>query len=199
MASDNEKLQLLINQLQQSSQLAFTQLYDLYSRQLYRNILRLVRDDDIAQELLQDLFLKIWEKRHSINAESSFKSYLYKIAENLVYGHFRKITADKRLKERLIMSSTAFDTFAEETIITKENNELLKNAIESLPPQRRQVYTLCKLEGKSYEEVSLEMGIATSTVRNQIVQANKALREYLKLNDDLLIALIITGLFRHIN
>ncbi|MBD1364652.1 sigma-70 family RNA polymerase sigma factor, partial [Mucilaginibacter sp. ZT4R22] len=118
MASENEH-QLLINQLRQDNQLAFTQLYDLYSHRLYRNILRMVKDDHIAQELLQDLFLKIWEKRHSINAESSFKSYLYKIAENLVYGHFRGMAKDKRLIERLILSSTAFDTYAEEAIITK--------------------------------------------------------------------------------
>ncbi|RKR84631.1 RNA polymerase sigma factor (sigma-70 family) [Mucilaginibacter gracilis] len=108
MVADNEKLNLLIQQLQKGSEFAFTSIYDFYSHQLYRNLLRLVKDEEIAQELLQDLFLKIWENRHNIKLDTSFKSYLYKIAENLVYGHFRKMAKDKRLIESLVLSSTAF-------------------------------------------------------------------------------------------
>jgi len=198
MNSDNENLKLLILQLQQGSDQAFTLLYDKYSKQLYRNILRLTKDENIAEELLQDLFLKIWESRENINPEKSFKSFLYKVAENLVYAHFRKIAKDNRLIAKLVIAYVDVDINAEDVIISKENQNLLNKAIENLPPQRKQVYMLCKLEGKTYEEVSNELGISTSTIRNQIVKANKAVRQYFISNQDIAIIVITAHLLRHL-
>jgi len=154
MTSDKENLTLLLQQLQQGSEQAFTLLYDQYSKQIYRNILRLVKDQDIAQELLQDLFLKVWERREAIQVEGSFKSFLYKVSENLVYKHFRKIAQDNRLVEKLITSSAHLDTNIEDLIVSRETHDLLKKAIDNLSPQRKQIYIACKLEGKSHEEVS---------------------------------------------
>jgi RNA polymerase sigma-70 factor (ECF subfamily) len=195
MNSDNENLKFLIHQLNQGSEQAFTLLYDKYSKQLYRNILRLVKDEDIAQELLQDLFLKIWVNRWNINPDKSFKSYLYKIAENLVYTYFGKIAKDNRLIAKLVISYVDFDNNAEEAIIYQENHDLLKKAITSLSPQRKQVFTLCKLEGRSYEEVSKELGISASTIRDHIVKANKAVKQYFLLNQDVAVLFIISQVF----
>jgi len=195
MTSDNENLTFLIQQLQQGSEHAFTMLYDKYSKQLYRNIVRLVKDEDTARELLQDLFLKIWENRWNINPDKSFKSYLYKIAENLIYAHFGKIAKDNRLIAKLVSSYVDFDTNAEDAIIRQENHDLLKKAITSLSPQRKQVFTLCKLEGRSYEEVSNELGISTSTIRDHIVKANKAVKQYFLLNQDVAVLFIISQVF----
>ena len=121
----------LTKELQLGSELAFTCLYDLYSKQLYRNIFRLVKDEDVAQELLQDLFLKIWEKRADIDPDKSFKSFLYKVAENLVYMHFRRLSKDKRLAENLLNSYFEFDMNAEEALILQEKMRFLENAIGS--------------------------------------------------------------------
>ena len=190
MTSDNENLDLLIKQLQRGSEQAFTLLYDRYSKSLYRNILRLVKDQDIAQELLQDLFLKVWEKRSVIRVEGSFKSFLYKVSENLVYKHFRKIAQDNRLSEKLTNSYERFDANIEDIIVSRETNELLQKAIDNLSPQRKQIYRLCKLEGKSHEEVSRELGISTSTINNQIVKANKAVKHFFLANSNLAAILI---------
>jgi len=149
MNSDNENLKLLILQLQQGSDQAFTLLYDKYSKQLYRNILRLTKDENIAEELLQDLFLKIWESRENINPEKSFKSFLYKVAENLVYAHFRKIAKGNRLIAKLVISYVDVDTSAEDVLISKENQDLLHKAIAHLPPQRKQVYISVRLKVKA--------------------------------------------------
>jgi len=198
MTTDNENLGLLIKQLQQGSEQAFTQLYDKFSNQLYRNIFRLVKDDDIAQELLQDLFLKIWESREKIDPEKSFKSFLYKVAENLVYAHFRKIAKDNRIMAKLVISFVEFDPNTEDAIISKENHALLKKAIENLSPQRKFIYTRCKLEGKSYEEVSTELGISVSTISDHIVKANKAVKKYYHLNQDIAIILIASEFLKHL-
>ena len=194
---ENINIKLLTKQLQHNSEPAFTRLYDLYSKQLYRNILRLVKDEDVAKELLQDLFLKIWESRSSIDPEKSFRSFLYKVAENLVYMHFRKLSKDKRLNERLILSANVFENNVEDGIISKETNNLLKQAIEHLSPQMKKVFTLCKLEGKSYEEVSKQLGISTSTVSNHIVKANKAVKQYFLNNQEVAFFVFISNLLLH--
>lgn len=190
MASDNENLGHLIKRLQQGDERAFTLLYDQYSKPIYRNILRLVKDQEIAQELLQDLFLKVWERRAAIKLEGSFKSFLYKVSENLVYKHFRKIAQDSRLVEKLIASSVHYETNVEDSIVSRETSELLQKAIDNLSPQRKQIYMLCKLEGKSHEEVSRELGISTSTVNNQIVKANQAVKCFFLANTELAALLI---------
>lgn len=198
MVSDNENLELLIKQLQQGSEQAFTQLYDKFSKQLYRNIVRLVKDEDIAEELLQDLFLKIWEGREKINPEKSFKSFLYKVAENLVYAHFHKIAKDNRIIARLVISYTEFDTYAEDAIISNKNHALLKKAIENLSPQRKFIYMRCKLEGKSYEEVSSELGISVSTISDHIEKGNKVVKKYFHLNQDIAIIVLASQFLKHL-
>ncbi|QHS55906.1 sigma-70 family RNA polymerase sigma factor [Mucilaginibacter sp. 14171R-50] len=197
MDLDNENLKLLIQQLQQGSERAFTVLYDQFSQPIYRNILRLVKDEDIAQELLQDLFLKIWEIRKNIKQEGSFKSFLNKVAENMVYMHFRKIAKDNRLIEKLVISYADYETNNEESNLSEENLDFLQIAIGTLPPQRKQIYTLCKLEGKSYEEVSNLLGISTSTISNQIVKANKTVKQHFLLNKNIIVLFILEQLLTH--
>ena len=197
-STDKNTTKRLITELRNGDQLAFTELYNLYSKPLYRNILRLVKDADIAQELLQDLFLKIWEVRAKIKDEGSFKSFLYKVSGNLVYRHFRKIAQDNRLIHRLTIDYIESDANAETNIINRENNDLLQKAIGSLSPKRKLIYTLCKLEGKSHEEVSNELGISVSTVNNQIVKANRAVKQFFLENSYLAMVLAISQFFKHL-
>jgi RNA polymerase sigma-19 factor, ECF subfamily len=198
MASESVNINLLVGQLRQGNEAAFTFLYDKYSNQLYRNICRLVKDEQVAQELLQDLFMTIWKDREKLNPEKSFKPYLYKVAENMVYAYFRQAAKNKRLIDRLILSAMEFDSNAEDTMIAKEDHHLLRKAIENLSPQRKQIYTLCKLEGKSYEEVSKELSISTSTIRDHIVKANKTVKQYFHSNQSLAIMAIATHLLNHL-
>lgn len=198
MMQENVTPYFLINQLRDGDQLAFTKLYDSYSKPLYCNILRMVKDEAIAEELLQDLFLKIWTSRENIDPEKSFKSFLYKVAENLVYTHFRKITMNNRMIDQLTSAPAEYGQSPEEMLIRKEGHKLLRMAIESLSPQRRRIYTLCKLENKSYEEVSHELGVSPATIQDHIVKGNKAVKKYLDLHRDIAVMLIAAQFIEHI-
>jgi RNA polymerase sigma-70 factor (ECF subfamily) len=188
MAAENTNT-ILLQQLQQGSVHAFTAIYDLFSKPLYRNILRMVKDEAIAEELLQDLFFKLWVKRHDLDTEKPLKPYLYKIGASLVYKHFRKEAQDQRLINQLIIDTVDHATDAEQAVIDKEMQTLLGMAIAQLSPQRKQVFTLCKLEGKSYSEVGAVLGTSNETVKDHIVKANKAIRHFFLHNPKLLLAL----------
>ena len=190
MASENVNITLLLNQLRQGCPRAFSKIYDHFSRPIYRHIRKLVYEEEVAEEILQEVFLAVWNKREKIDPAQSFWPYLYQVAKLLVYSHYRKVAQNKRLLDHLIITSVDRVTNAEELLIDRETHELLIRAIERLPPQRKQVFKLCKLEGKSYQEVADQLGISTSTINQQIVAANKSVKEFFLLNNNLALLFI---------
>jgi RNA polymerase sigma-70 factor (family 1) len=189
---------LLLQQLKEGSEPAFNALYKLHSKMLLSNIRNLVKDNEIAKELLQDLYLKIWENREKIDTGKSFKSFLFTVAKNMVYDYLRRASLDKRAKVRLMTNAIEFYTHTEEALDYKESHALINVAVETLPAQCRQVYTLSKLEGKSHQEISLELGISVSTVNNHMVKANREVRAYLLRHGDLAIAFLVSTVIHYI-
>lgn len=169
---------VLLQELGQGNQYAFQMIYENYSPKLYNNLFKLTKDEDVAKELLQNLFIKIWDKRGDIDINKSFRSYLFKVAENMVIDYFRKTKRDQKLMDSLMQAATELSPDLEEIYISKENDERLSKAIAALPPQRQRVFILCKLEGKSYEEVSKMLGISTSTISDHIVKATKSIHNH---------------------
>ena len=188
----------LLSLFKKGDEIAFTAIYNFYSRQLFHKIFRMVNDEDTAKELLQDLFMKIWDIRLHINPEKSFKSYLYTIGVNVVYDHFRKAAKDKRLATHLLAMAIDQYTHIEDSVISKDNMDLIKKAVNKLSPQRKKVFILCKLEGKSYEEVSKELHISVSTIQDHMVKANCVVRNYLHNHPDLVMYSLAAVIFAHL-
>ena|SRR2546423_12406650 len=189
---------ILLSRLQIGDKEAFTQLYTLYSERLYIDLIRLVKSEQMAEEIVQDVFTIIWEKRKTIDIHQSFRSYIYRIGENKVADFFRKVRRDKEMYAQVKRIATEQYTHIEEELLSEKNSEFLKKAIASLPPQRKQIFELCKLEGKSYNEVSSLLGISTSTINDHIVKATKSIREFFYCNrqysSSLLIFMILKDL-----
>lgn len=165
-------------QLKAGSQAAFAQIFHQYKNPVYQATLKIVPYEEIAEDILQTTFIRLWEKKSLIDPEQPFKAYLYRIASNLVADYFRRAAADKRLQARLMIAATELYDHIEETIGRKESEAVLKEAISRLPPKRREVYTLIKVDGLSYEEVSRQLGISVTTINDHMVRASKFVREY---------------------
>jgi RNA polymerase sigma-70 factor (ECF subfamily) len=188
----------LIARFQNGDKEAFTQLYALYSRKLFLNLVRLVKSEEIAAEILQDIFVIIWEKRSSIEIQQSFRAYLYRIGENKVADFFRRVRRDRNLLSKIQKIASEHYSYIEEDMISRENAEILKKAIDTLPPQRKQIFELCKLQGKSYNEVSSQLGISTSTINDHIVKGTKAIREFLYRNQQYSASLLLFILLKEV-
>lgn len=178
------ELPALLEQLRRGEERAFNTLYKAYFKPLYRKVFSMIKDEMIADELIQDLFLKVWLKREEIDPEHSFQAYLYTVANNLVYDYFRKIAKDKKLTARLLVNATDFYMHSDELLESKESRRLVMEAVNQLSPQRKLVFTCCKLEGKSYEEASRELGISVATVNSHMTQSLRTVREYILKNYD---------------
>jgi RNA polymerase sigma-70 factor (family 1) len=194
MQEENE----LLVRLNQGDSRAFEKLYDSYKLRLAANLYKLLKSDELAREILQDLFLKVWDNRAQIDPEKSFRSYLFKIGENMVNDFYRRAARDKKLRDQLVEANSEIYSHIEETIFQKENSDLLHEAIEMMPPQRKLVYTLCKMEGKSYKEVEQLLGINAKTINSHIFQANKFLKEHFNPKSGAAMAVILATVFKGI-
>ncbi|GGC15742.1 MULTISPECIES: RNA polymerase sigma factor [Dyadobacter] len=168
----------LLHGLREGDEAAFAAIYQLCAPALYRRLLRLLKDVAITEEILQDVFLKLWEHRRRIEPARGFRTYLYRMADNRAIDAFRKISRDKNLQQELWASDIGSYVQEDELFNTKDDYQLVADAIDQLSPKRRQVLILCKLEDKSYREVADLMGISVSTVSNQLVKAIKEIKSY---------------------
>lgn len=167
----------IISLLSEGNEAAFEELYHSYSKRLLGYLIKSVKSESIAAELLQDVFVKVWKNRENIDPDQSFRSYLFKIAENLVYDFFRKAARDKKLEAALITDYNDSYSHIEETISIAENKKLVDSLLESLPGKRRQVFQMIKIEERSYEEVGELLHVSPSTINDHVVKATKAIRK----------------------
>lgn len=180
----------LLLQLSNGNPVAFEKIYYSYSPKLFNALVKLVKSDTVAQEILQDVFLKVWENREKIDPEKTFRSYLFKIAENKAYDFFRKAARDKKRYEALIVAATEHYEHIENELFSIEESRILEMAIGALPPQRQLVFRLSKQEELSYDEISKRLGISISTISDHIVKAKKSIRNFLSNHPELLIFII---------
>lgn len=158
---------------------AFVMIYNKYHRKVYYAALKITQSEELACDVTQDVFLKIWENRASIDPNQNFAAYINVICRNVIFNMFKKAAIEENIKQQM-------QQFADITIPDEENEdfyesykELLHKAIEDLPPQRRKIYESCKLQGKSYDYVAEKFSISRSTVQDHIVKAGKFIKEYL--------------------
>jgi RNA polymerase sigma-70 factor (family 1) len=179
-------------------QQAFAELYRAYSDKLYRSLLRLVKSELMAEELLQDIFVQFWEKRGTIDIHSGLQAYLLRIGENKVFDFYRKLKRDQKLLAVIKAAASENYTPNEDNLLSGENTQLLRRAIETLPPQRRQVFEYCKLQGRSYQETSELLGISTSTINDHIVKATKSIRQFIYAHQKATALLLILSVFEEL-
>lgn len=170
---------LLMN-MKQGDTASFAELYRRYSGRIYGNILRLVKDQEAAEELLQDVFTKLWEKRATIQVATSFQSYLFVVSRNAVYNFMRHLAKERRLRNETLQDYRLSGyQHVEEQLIERELLDAYHSAVEALPPKRQHIYRLCKWEGKSYEEVGAMLGISVATINDHIVKATHFIKAQL--------------------
>ena len=187
--------QELVMRLRDGDYLAFDTLYGKYALHVARKIKKLVKLPEVTEELHQEIFLRVWEQRRSLRPENPFLPFLLHIARNISIDYFRKAARSKQFKIRILESFAELHSDVEERIVFNESQAAINKAIEKLPPQRLKIFTLCKLEGKSYEEAAATSGISLSTVKDHMHRAMRFLRDEMAQKDFTLPVLLLIVLF----
>lgn len=189
---NTEEESKILARLRCGDEKAFAKVYHTYKNIIGHRLFRLLKSETLVEEVMQDLFLKVWENRAAINPDKSFKLYLYRIAGNRVIDLFRRTKREKAILEEIIAGNTELYTHIEETLFKKEYASLLDRLIVQMPAQRKKIFIACKLEGKSYQEAADEFGIATTTVNDHLQKAMHYLKSKLVANHDALMLLTLS-------
>jgi len=154
----------------------FSAVYSTYQNALYKKFLFLLDFQETAEDIMQDVFLKTWQLRDNIKSEKSLKAYMFRIGQNLIMDHYRKRKREQGLTLMYADIVGAVDQIDEECVFREDKISKLEGIINKLPPRRKQVFEMCKLERKSYEEVSELLHISPSTISDHIVKATQFIR-----------------------
>lgn len=183
----------LVLQLKENEVEAFDLLFHKYSEKLYSFSFSLLKNHEDSKEIIQEAFIRIWEKRHDIDTTKSFKSFLFKISYNLIIDQLRTRLKDNEYREFLVRYFET-DKFDFHTNIDCEViSDKVKKAVNQLPEKRKQIYILSREAGLSHKEIAAKMGITTKTVENQIGLTLKYIRECL--GKDIIAILLFISIF----
>jgi len=176
---DNEEV-ALVCALKQGSDKAFHRLYIRYKARVYAFIYRLVSSHDVAQEVFQDVFVKIWENRAQIDPEGSFNAYIYTIARNSVYSYWRKCLNRRKLEHYLNAGGESVSLQSENELVDKDFLAYIRSEIDNLPKRCKEIFILKYFHNKSYKEISRRFDISEKTVDNQLQKALRIIRKQIR-------------------
>jgi RNA polymerase sigma-70 factor (ECF subfamily) len=161
---------------------AFDVIYRIHSKKMYYFALGLVKDQEISKDLVQEVFITLWEKRDQVNAELNFDNYLFTIAYNAIRKYFRNHSLENKVKDYMQRESPEIIAGTDGILIFKELLDLANKTIELLPPRRKAVYKLSKQEGMKIREIAVTLNISPRTAENHLAQALKYLKKELSEN-----------------
>ncbi|CAN5255425.1 RNA polymerase sigma-70 factor [soil metagenome] len=168
----------LIELLATGDETAFTRLFEKYRNKVYTIALRLTHSNIIAEEIVRDVFLKIWLKRNDLLQVRSFDAYLFVITRNKVYKVLKQMATNYQLVAIADEYVFPSNTDPSQQLLDKEYTEILQTAIARLPMQQQKVYHLLKARGLKREEVARQLSIGPETVKFHLAQAMKNIRAF---------------------
>lgn len=158
----------------------FEAFFEAYKKRVFGVALKMLKSPTEAEDIVQEVFLSIWQSRERLDKVSDPEAYLFTITHNAIYTHLRKASRNEQLLTAIIHQIAQRQHTTEDSIAAHETGKLISEAIQQLPPQQRIVYKLSKQEGLSYHEIAEHMHISQNTVRNHLSVAVKTIRTLLK-------------------
>ncbi len=175
----SEKDKYLFEQIKNDNEKAFEKLFHSYYGHLCLFASRILQDDNSAEEIVQDFFVKLWDKRDRLTIETSVKSYLFSSVKNLCLNFIQHNKVKLRYAQTII--SETLDNQSDDNSFPEINlTEKIEESIQLLPTKRREIFRLSREDGLKYREIAKKLNISIKTVETQMGLAIRTLREELK-------------------
>lgn len=172
---NNPDIQLLLKKLSEGSEWAFDKLYKKYSGRVFSFALSLLKDRSEAEEIVQEVFLKVWDKRFVVSSQGSFQSFLFTISKNTILNSIRKTDYHRAFIEYKKYNPEPAPKLDEE-LNSRELHDIYQQAIEKLSPRKKQIFILNQNYDLTHHEIASKLGISPKTVRNQIDTASAEIK-----------------------
>ena len=182
----------LLEQLSNGDEQAFESFFTVYYNRLFQYIFGIIKSKQVAEELVMDVFLKIWLGRSIIPEVNNFDSFLFRVAHNKSIDFLRAVARDPSFKDLLWDQIQFANTDQSDSkLMTQEYEKKLREAISLLSPQRKKVYQMSREEDMNHDQIAAKLNLSRHTVNNHIVEAQRFIRNYLSKNLDLTYFLLL--------
>jgi len=179
-----QNLKLLLLQISSGDEDAFEALFKLYGSQLNAYIMTISRSEPLTEEMVQDVFLKIWLNRKSLTEIDSFKSYLFVIAKNYTFDCLKKIKRKQKREKEWIDMVINDSLVAPAECLDEVSYQKIDQAVKLLPTKQKKIYLL-RRDGTKQAEIAKELNISTETVKKHLFLAKRFLKDQIKLSRNL--------------
>jgi len=175
LITDDKELLLSISQ---GDETAFSTLFGRYRNRLYHYLVKVLKSEQVAEEAVLDVFMKIWKARTSLTALRSFEAFIFQVARNQAIDYMRSLARTPAAQQEtweLIQDLAAQET-TDQRLLTRETEQKIRDTVSRLSPQRQEVFRLSREENLSYEEIARRMQLSRLTVRNHMLASLKFIR-----------------------
>jgi RNA polymerase sigma-70 factor (family 1) len=183
-SQDDSEIRLL-TAISKGDERSFEQLYNIYKDRIYSISLRLCMSSSVAEDMVQEIFLKLWINREKLDQVEHFRAYFYSIARNHIIRALK--TIDRTANPILYNAEPIDPSAADFRLLDNEYQNIVRNAICSLSPQQAKVYYLSRESGLKRNEIAVQMGISSDTVKTHLSQAIKNIRAFCLIHSELLL------------
>jgi RNA polymerase sigma-70 factor (ECF subfamily) len=176
-ATDRELLNLIAG----GDQKAFNRLFDQYRDQLFHYLQKITKSNETAEEIVLDVFVKIWTGRSILTEIDNFEAFIFQVAKNKGLDFLRQAQRSKLRQTALwncIQASVRLES-ADEKVLLEEIAQTVQQAVDRLSPQRKKVYQLSREQGFTYEQIGKRLHLSTHTVRNHLAASLQIIRSHL--------------------
>ena len=192
-----EKINHLVHRItEDDDEVALRELIFLYSSKLFAYALRFTKSREYAEELVQETFVRLWMHRKNLKQGLSFNAYLFTIIKHLAFDFLKKAAQETEMKAALLEGHVSLSNPVEAGLTYEEYEQTALHAIDQLSPRRQVIYKLSRDNGMTYEEIALHLGISKNTVKEQIAQATRSIKEYLCSHTDMTFAIFCVSVLK---
>lgn len=181
----------LVNLLIRDNETAFSELYVRYKDKLHYFCLSLLKSEEETNDIVQEIFIRLWESRIFINPDLSFSSFLYTIARNRILNYFRDMDIDAKAKSILAQNKPVEEDVIESNLIYTEYQNILKEAIEQLSSQRKKIFNMSRMDNLTHKEIAEQLGISVNTVQEHISESLRFIKTYFGKHSDISISILL--------
>lgn len=175
----------LVYNLNNGNEAAFNMLFDIYHHAVYNYVVRFIKSPSLTDDIVQDVFVKIWEARYTIKSERSVRSFIFTIAKHHLLNVLKRASLEKKIKVEIMKFALQSHTRSEDEVIYADLTQFADRAIKNLPPQRRLIFKMHQEQGKDFKQIATILGISKNTVRDHLAKATKFIKSYLRVNAEI--------------
>lgn len=170
---------------------AFSRIFDHYKHRVYSFAMHYTGRKDLAEELVQEVFLQVWQHREGLPSIVRFEAWLFTICRNRCFNHLRKIAREQAFRDGLAGREEKAPATADERVLSREFDSLLRAAVDRLPPQQRLIYILYKEQFLKREEIAGRTGLAPATIKSHLALAMRSIRAFVQAHMETAVLLIV--------